>query len=90
MNARHVRYVTCLSLLVAAFVSAFVYSRRLPGAEAAPRASATMSGNKLFVAIPYQLERAGSGQLHMELLDPEDHVLGWPKRPLLFRAAAEH
>lgn len=75
MNARNVRYLSCL-IFFAAISFALVYSFHLPGAEAAEKPSVTMAGNKLFVAIPYQLARTGSGQLQMELLDPEDHVLG--------------
>lgn len=74
MNVRDVRYMSCLLAVVALF--ALGYSFRLPRVEAAGKPSVTLAGTKLLVAIPYQLQRAGSGRLQMELLDPEDHLLG--------------
>ena len=41
-----------------------------------PANAATYSHGLLRLTITYQAERAGSGQLAMEVLDPEDHVLG--------------
>jgi hypothetical protein len=77
MNARRVRFLTLFSLLAALIVFASLgFSLYLPEAEAAENPSVTLAGNKLFVAIPYKFDRTGPGRLQMELLDPEDHVLG--------------
>jgi uncharacterized protein YfaS (alpha-2-macroglobulin family) len=44
--------------------------------------SATFSHGILSLTIPYHAERAGSGQLIVELLNPEDQVLGKTERPV--------
>ncbi|HEV2964795.1 MAG TPA: MG2 domain-containing protein [Candidatus Angelobacter sp.] len=43
---------------------------------------ATYSHGVLHVAIPYKAAHAGTGQLMVEVLDPEDHVLGRAQRSL--------
>ncbi|HEX8798920.1 MAG TPA: hypothetical protein VF772_09915, partial [Terriglobales bacterium] len=37
---------------------------------------ATYRDGTLHVTIPYDVNHAGSGELTVEVLDPEDHVLG--------------
>jgi uncharacterized protein YfaS (alpha-2-macroglobulin family) len=54
-----------------------------PGARAADgeAAVATYSRGALGVTIPYHAPHAGTGQLTLEVLDPEDNVLGrWERR----------
>src|SRR5258708_6179139 len=45
-----------------------------------PTTVATYSHGLLHLTIPYQAARAGGGQLTMEVLDPEDNVLGRAER----------
>ena len=42
--------------------------------------TATLSKDTLSIAIPYHAARAGSGELLVEILDPEDKVLGKAER----------
>ena len=58
-----------LALAVAAFVHTFAGGRNTDG-------SATYSHGVLRLAIPYRGIHGGSGRLTLEVLDPEDHVLG--------------
>src|SRR5215471_11466058 len=44
--------------------------------------SATYTHGVLHVAIPYRAPRAGAGQLVLEVLNPEDEVLGRAQRSL--------
>jgi hypothetical protein len=44
------------------------------------KATANYSQGLLYITIPYQAGRAGTGQLLMEVLDPEDRVLGQMQR----------
>jgi uncharacterized protein YfaS (alpha-2-macroglobulin family) len=44
---------------------------------------ATFSHGLLRLSIPYHAPRAGAGQLTMEILDPEDNVLGRAKRHVI-------
>jgi uncharacterized protein YfaS (alpha-2-macroglobulin family) len=46
----------------------------------AEQAAATYAHGKLSIAIPYHSAREGSGTLTVEILDPEDHVLGRSER----------
>jgi uncharacterized protein YfaS (alpha-2-macroglobulin family) len=57
------------ALAVAAFVHTFAGARNTDG-------SATYSHGVLRLAIPYRGTHGGSGRLTLEVLDPEDHVLG--------------
>src|ERR687888_89377 len=45
-----------------------------------PSASATYSHGLLRLTIPYRAARAGAGKLTMEVLDPEDNLLGRAER----------
>ncbi len=51
-----------------------------PVSSSAPSTTATYSGGSLHLTIPYQAPHAGAGQLTMEVLDPEDEVLGRAER----------
>src|SRR5215471_14425970 len=68
--------------LVALFVTAAVFMVESFEAEAAndKPGSATYSRGVLYVTIPYQATHAGSGRLTMEVLDPEDKVVGHMER----------
>jgi len=50
------------------------------GCESASTLTATLTGTTLSVTIPYHAARAGSGELLVEVLDPEDKVLGRAER----------
>ena len=55
--------------------------------QAAPEsAAATYSRGTLHMTIPYDLPRAGAGQLAVEVLDPEDQILGHSEWPVEARA----
>src|SRR5216684_7480588 len=68
--------------LIAMFVSAAVFMITSFEAEAAndEPAGATYSHGVLYVSIPYEATHAGSGRLTMEVLDPEDKVVGRVER----------
>src|ERR1700678_3125777 len=60
------------------FAAAMLCLRHAP-AEAA---AAIYSHDTLTLTIPYKVDRSGTGRLVVELLDPEDHVLGSAERAL--------
>src|SRR5260370_17084263 len=68
--------------LITMFVSAAVFMVESFQAEAAndEPAGATYAHGVLYVSIPYEAAHAGSGRLTMEVLDPEDKVLGRVER----------
>ncbi len=69
-------------LLIAAAV-ATLESFQAAQATGSESAAVTYSRGTLRMNIPYDLPRAGAGQLAVEVLDPEDQVLGrseWPRR----------
>lgn len=75
MNAIHQlksRIVPCL-LLVFLVLAAHA---------AAPKPAATYQHHALALEIPYQLGRSGAGRLTIDLLSPEDEVLGHSERPV--------
>ena len=51
-------------------------------------AAVTYSNGTLHTAIPYQAAHAGAGQLTVEVLDPEDGVLGRVERRVTASGAA--
>src|ERR1035437_7455782 len=44
--------------------------------DATPSVAATYSEGSLHITIPYHATRAGGGQLTLEVLDPDDNVVG--------------
>src|ERR1035437_9823199 len=44
--------------------------------DATPSMAATYSQGSLHINIPYRAARAGGGQLTLEVLDPDDNVVG--------------
>ena len=66
-------------LLIAA---AIVTVHQFEASNSEPGASATYGHGVVNVAIPYEAQRSGAGQLTMEILDPEDHVLGRVDQPV--------
>ena len=67
--------LTAIPTIVAIFtLQAFQTSRD------GPSTSATYSHGFLHLTIPYHAARAGAGKLTMEVLDPEDNVLGRAER----------
>ena len=67
--------LTAIPTIVALFaLQAFQRSRD------GPSTSATYSHGLLHLTIPYHAARAGAGKLTMEVLDPEDNVLGRAER----------
>jgi len=66
----------CCGFIVALLVlSAALLVQPFLGANVAPGA-ATYSRGILRLALPYHADHHGTGQLTVEVLDPEDHVLG--------------
>ena len=63
-----------LTILLAAAVILSLRPFEVSGRTHAP--IATYSHGVLHVSIPYSAMQAGAGQLTLEVLDPEDHVLG--------------
>jgi hypothetical protein len=71
--SRHCRLLSFSLALLAAVLLSFAPVQ-------AQEISATYSHGALSVTIPYHAERAASGRLIAEVLDPEDHVLGRSER----------
>ncbi len=68
-------------LSVTAFAAvATILSLRMAEAGAPPSLIATYAHGVLQVTIPYRDVSTGAGQLTLQLLDPEDHVLGRTER----------
>jgi uncharacterized protein YfaS (alpha-2-macroglobulin family) len=67
------RFATLLIVVAVMLVESFHGVRAASGGESA---GVTYSHGTLHVAIPYKLPHSGSGQLTIEVLDPEDQVLG--------------
>src|SRR5215469_17911083 len=65
--------VSAFSALSVLMTAAFV--RTFSGAEKAGE-WATYSHGVLRVVIPYRAAQAGSGRLTVEVLDPENHIIG--------------
>ncbi|MGO9270083.1 MAG: carboxypeptidase regulatory-like domain-containing protein [Terriglobia bacterium] len=61
-------------------IAAFVALQPFQASGGAPTTVATYSHGLLHLTIPYHAARAGAGQLTMEVLDPEDNVLGRAER----------
>ena len=72
---RHTRFFI-FALTVFLAIAAFVGRQEFRASDGAPSAAATYSQGLLHLIIPYHAIRAGSGKLTMEVLDPEDNVLG--------------
>src|SRR5258708_28889591 len=72
------KYLLAVLSIVAVAVTAVSFQ----GVRAAnsESVSATYSHGTLHVAIPYNLTHSGTGQLTVEVLDPEDQVLGRSQR----------
>jgi uncharacterized protein YfaS (alpha-2-macroglobulin family) len=71
-----------IGLAALVVIAAGLIAQSFPGTQAtdSPSAVATYSHGALRVTIPYRALRAGAGQLTMEVLDPEDQVLGRSER----------
>ena len=76
VNSRFWLFLVPLALIIAGLVT--VESFEAAGDESKP--SVTYSNGTLHLAIPYDANQPGSGQLTMEVLDPEDQVLGRAQR----------
>jgi hypothetical protein len=61
-------------------IAAFVVLRPFQASGGAPATVATYSHGLLHLTIAYHAARSGAGQLTMEVLDPEDNVLGRAER----------
>ncbi len=74
--------VAVLTFAVCLPIAAIVFLRPIGGSASAASvaAIATYSRGTLHLRIPYDAPRAGAGQLTLEVLDPEDHVLGREQR----------
>ena len=73
----------CLFFLPVLLISAAIVTvHRFEASYSEPAASATYGHGLVNVAIPYEADRSGTGQLSMEILDPEDQVLGRLDQPV--------
>jgi len=63
-------------------IAAVVTVQTFQAASGQLAASATYSHGVLDLVIPYHAADAGAGKLTVEVLDPEDHVLGSADRPV--------
>jgi uncharacterized protein YfaS (alpha-2-macroglobulin family) len=61
-------------------ITAFVAVRPFQASSGAPATVATYSHGLLHLTIAYHAARSGAGQLTIEVLDPEDNVLGRAER----------
>ena len=61
-------------------IAATVAVQEFEAAAGEPSASATYSHRVLNLTLPYQAGHTGSGRLTVEVLDPEDRVLGTAER----------
>ncbi len=68
--------VACLVIACAAVVISFQEVQAASGEHAA----ATYSQGSVHITIPYQAPHVGAGQLSVEVLDPDDKVLGHSER----------
>src|SRR5450755_173108 len=68
------------TLVVFLAIAAFVGRQPFQASGGAPSTAATYSQGLLHLTIPYHAHRAGAGQLTIEVLDPEDNVLGHVER----------
>jgi len=69
-----------LSITVFLTITAFVALQPFQASGGEPAAVATYSHGLLRLTIAYRAVRAGAGQLTMQVLDPEDNVLGRVER----------
>jgi len=74
-----ITFVACI-LLVFLTVTAFVALYPFQVSGGGPSAVATYAHGLLHLTIPYNAAHAGAGQLTIEILDPEDNVLGRAER----------
>jgi uncharacterized protein YfaS (alpha-2-macroglobulin family) len=67
---------------LAAFLTlvTFIGWRAFQASDIAPSMAATYWQGLLHLSIPYHAASAGAGQLTLEVLDPEDHLLGRAER----------
>jgi len=73
------RFVVCI-LTVFLIIAAFVALQPFQAAGRAPSTAATYSHGVLHLTIAYQAVLAGAGTLKVEVLDPDDNVLGHAER----------
>jgi A-macroglobulin complement component/alpha-2-macroglobulin family protein/carboxypeptidase family protein/MG2 domain-containing protein/A-macroglobulin receptor len=73
------RFIISL-LAVFLTIGAIVALQPFQASGGSPSSAATYAHGLLHLTIPYKAARTGSGQLTIEVLDPEDHVLGHTRR----------
>jgi uncharacterized protein YfaS (alpha-2-macroglobulin family) len=81
---RHTTSLRLWLLFLPAFlvIGAILAVQTFQAAGGEPAASATYAHGVLDLTIPYQAPHAGAGQLTVEVLDPEDEILGRSDRAL--------
>ena len=77
--ARFVIFILTVFLTILT-IAAFVALQPFQASGGAPSTAATYSHGLLHLNVAYHAAHAGSGQLTMEVLDPEDNVLGRAER----------
>src|SRR6185436_7880259 len=78
MKSRYACYATAASLLIAATV--IVQSFQPTRAASSTGGAASYSRGTLHLTLPYHAAREGGGLLIVEVLDPEDGVVGRAER----------
>jgi uncharacterized protein YfaS (alpha-2-macroglobulin family) len=71
-------------------IAAIVTVPRYQASSGEPFATATYTRGVVDVTIPYHAAHAGEGQLTMEVLDPEDQVLGSLEQPVQVAEGTGH
>jgi A-macroglobulin TED domain/Alpha-2-macroglobulin family/MG2 domain/A-macroglobulin receptor binding domain/Alpha-2-macroglobulin bait region domain/Carboxypeptidase regulatory-like domain len=91
------RPFTLWFILLSIVVTAAIVISTQPSRATQPSAAtneetvvATHSHGALHVTIPYEAKRSGAGRLTVEVLDPEDQVLGREKRQIEIAAGKGH
>jgi uncharacterized protein YfaS (alpha-2-macroglobulin family) len=81
-QSRHTFTLIVVIVIAILLTAAFVDMRSSQAANSLQRPVATYSHGLLRLRIPYHAANAGAGQLTVEVLDPEDHVLGRAQQTL--------
>jgi len=77
-TTKFILFITVAVLTITALLT--VQLKQVEGSSPSP--AATYSHGSLHLTIPYQASSAGTGRLIVEVLDPNDHVLGHAEQQL--------
>jgi len=79
-NPSRVWSLSVLAMITLTMIAAMVAVQQFQAAGGEAAAGATYSHGLLSLNLPYDATRAGAGRLTVEVLDPEDHILGSAQR----------